>query len=221
MKIIHIMFILILFSTTSYAFGWGAWGGAVQGTGQSVSQGIENSLQLKEMQMMEEQRQQPEQQRFDDEQLHAIEYYNEAIRLQTNDAEAYYNRGLANHKLHQYQCAIEDFNEAIRLKPDYANAYNNRGVAYFMQGNNELGCSDAQKACSLGKCKALGWAKEKGYCPVPAPAPAPAPASAPEPASVPAPAPAPASAPEPASVPVPAPAPVSAPEPASVPVPAK
>jgi tetratricopeptide (TPR) repeat protein len=166
MKIIHIMLILILFSTTSYAVGWGAWGGAAQGTGQSVSQGIgqgiANSLQLKEMQMMEEQRQQPEQQRFDDEQLHVIEYYN----------------------------------EAIRLKPDYAEAYNNRGLAYLLQGNYELGCRDAQKGCELGYCKALEWAKGKGYCPTSAPEPQPhsypateqAPAPAPEQAPAPAPA---------------------------------
>jgi len=50
------------------------------------------------------------------------------------------------------------------LKQDYAKAYNNRGVAYLSQGNNELGCPDAQKACALGNCKALEWAKGKGFC---------------------------------------------------------
>jgi tetratricopeptide (TPR) repeat protein len=94
----------------------------------------------------------------------AIEDYNEAIRLKTDDAVAYNNRGVAYKNLGQYQRAIEDYNQAIRLQPDDADAYNNRGAAYFIQGNNNLGCRDAQKACPLGDCKALDWAKGKGYC---------------------------------------------------------
>ena len=66
--------------------------------------------------------------------------------------------------LGQYQRAIEDYNEAIRIKPDYADAYYNRGVAYLLQGNKELGCPDAQKACELGNCKILEMAKSKGDC---------------------------------------------------------
>jgi protein O-mannosyl-transferase len=95
---------------------------------------------------------------------HAIEDYNEAIRLKPDYAEAYNNRGTSYDNLGQYQRAIEDFNKAINLKQDYAKAYNNRGVAYLSQGNNELGCPDAQKACALGNCKALEWAKGKGFC---------------------------------------------------------
>jgi protein O-mannosyl-transferase len=94
----------------------------------------------------------------------AIEDCKEAIRLNPNYAEAYYNWGFASLKLGQYQQAIENFNKAISLKQDYAKAYNNRGVAYLSQGNNELGCPDAQKACALGNCKALEWAKGKGFC---------------------------------------------------------
>jgi len=95
---------------------------------------------------------------------HAIEDYNEAIRLKPDFAPAYINRGLAYANQGQYQRAIEDFTKAINLKQDYAKAYNNRGVAYLSQGNNELGCPDAQKACALGNCKALEWAKGKGFC---------------------------------------------------------
>jgi hypothetical protein len=50
------------------------------------------------------------------------------------------------------------------LKPDDANAYNNKGVTYLLQGKKNLGCRDAQKACALGNCKALEWAKGEGYC---------------------------------------------------------
>jgi tetratricopeptide (TPR) repeat protein len=94
----------------------------------------------------------------------AIEDYSQAIRLKPDHADAYYNMGNDYSYLKQYQRAIDGLNDAIRLKPDYANAYNNRGLAYFMLDNIELGCHDAQKACSLGVCKTLELVKGKGYC---------------------------------------------------------
>ena len=94
----------------------------------------------------------------------AIEYLNNAIKLQPNNAETYFKRGAAHVNLGQYHQAFEDFNKAIGLKQDYAYAYNNRGIIYLMQGNKELGCRDAQKACVLGICKSLELAKAKGLC---------------------------------------------------------
>ena len=61
--------------------------------------------------------------------------------------------------------AIEYLNNAIKLKPDYVEAYNNRGVTYLLQGNNNLVCRDAQKACVLGDCKLLDLIKCKSLCP--------------------------------------------------------
>ena len=94
----------------------------------------------------------------------AIEDYTKVISLKPNHIKAYYNLGTAYAKLSQYQLAIEEFNTAIRLQPDYTLAYNGRATVYLIQGNNELGCSDAQKACVLGNCKALEIAKSIGYC---------------------------------------------------------
>jgi tetratricopeptide (TPR) repeat protein len=97
----------------------------------------------------------------------AIEDYNEAIRLKPTYAVAYYKRGFAYNNLEQYQRAIENLNEAIRLKPDYALAYFCRGGAYLAQGNNNLFCRDAKKACelgSLGGCSVFEYARGKGNC---------------------------------------------------------
>jgi tetratricopeptide (TPR) repeat protein len=94
----------------------------------------------------------------------AVDDFNEAIRLKPDYADAYNNRGGAYFKLRRYQLAVKDFNEAIRLKPDYADAYNNRGGTYFNQGNKKPGCYDAQRACKLGNCIALQWAKKRNYC---------------------------------------------------------
>jgi FOG: TPR repeat len=94
----------------------------------------------------------------------AIGDCNKTIRLKPDDVAAFFNRGVAYGELGKYQRAIDDFNETIRLKPDHAEAYYNRGIAYLLQSNNKLGCGDAQKACALGNCKALEWAKDKGLC---------------------------------------------------------
>ncbi|MCX5807075.1 MAG: tetratricopeptide repeat protein [Proteobacteria bacterium] len=95
----------------------------------------------------------------------AIEDYNKAISLRPDYADYYNNRGNTYAEIGQYQHAFEDFNKAIHLRPDYAGAYyDNRGMTYFKQGNKELGCRDARKACELGNCKALEVAKGKGDC---------------------------------------------------------
>lgn len=94
----------------------------------------------------------------------AIKDYDEAIRLQPDLAYAYSFRGNAYHNLGQYQRAIEDYNKAIKLRPDLASAYAKRGLAYLMQGNNNLGCLDVQKACAWGYCEVLEWLKVNGRC---------------------------------------------------------
>jgi len=94
---------------------------------------------------------------------------NEALRLGRLASDGnmhfeYLARGIAYFELGQYQRAIEDYTEAIRLMPDFDRAYNNRGLAYLLQNNTNFGCRDAQKACALGDCKVLEYAKNKGLC---------------------------------------------------------
>ncbi len=94
----------------------------------------------------------------------AVDDFNEAIRLKPDHADAYNNRGGCYFKLRLYQSAIDDFNKAIRLKPDDADAYNNLSGVILRRDNKESGCYNAQKACHLGNCKALEWAKSRKYC---------------------------------------------------------
>jgi tetratricopeptide (TPR) repeat protein len=59
--------------------------------------------------------------------------YDEAIRLDPNFVEAYFNRGI-NHRVRgQTDEAIRDFTEALRLNPKFAPAYVNRGAIYARQ----------------------------------------------------------------------------------------
>ena len=94
----------------------------------------------------------------------AIEDYDKSINIKPDFADAYNNRGNVYAKLGQYQHAVEDYNKAIQMKPNFALAYSNYGAVYFLQGNNNLGCRYAQKACTLGVCCALKKAKNDGKC---------------------------------------------------------
>jgi tetratricopeptide (TPR) repeat protein len=79
----------------------------------------------------------------------AIEYLNNAIKLQPDYADAYLSRGIAYDNLRQHQRAVEDFNEAIRLKPDLAYAYNNRGNVYRQIGQHQRAIEDFNEAIRL------------------------------------------------------------------------
>lgn len=94
----------------------------------------------------------------------AIEDYDQTIRLKPDCAGAYISRGIAYAGLSKYEQAIKEFNMTLRLNADDTNAYHNRSLVYFKQGENELGCRDAYKACELGNCSALDLAKFKGLC---------------------------------------------------------
>jgi tetratricopeptide (TPR) repeat protein len=79
----------------------------------------------------------------------AIEYLNNDIKLQPNNAENYAKRGNVYYSLGQSQQALEDFNKAIGLKQDYAEAYNNRGGAYINLGQYQQAIEDFNKAIGL------------------------------------------------------------------------
>ena len=53
----------------------------------------------------------------------------EAIALNSSNSSYYSNRGLALHKLNQFDAAVACYDQAIAIKPDYAEAYLNRGLA--------------------------------------------------------------------------------------------
>jgi predicted TPR repeat methyltransferase len=68
--------------------------------------------------------------------------YDQAIELQPDYAQAYYNRGVALTKLGQLEAAVDSYNRAIQIQPDYAEAYYNRGKTL-----NDLGKLVEAVAC--------------------------------------------------------------------------
>jgi protein O-mannosyl-transferase len=93
-----------------------------------------------------------------------FELFNHALRVTKDNYIAHMNLGIDLSDKRKFGEAIVQYNQAIRIKPDYVDAYNNRGYNYLIQGNKNLGCPDAQKACALGNCKLLELAKAKGDC---------------------------------------------------------
>ena len=79
----------------------------------------------------------------------AIADYREAIRINPNDANIYYNRGTAKYHLGQYEFAITDFDEAIRINQDDARFYNNRGLANNHLGEYESAIADFNEAIRI------------------------------------------------------------------------
>ena len=72
----------------------------------------------------------------------ALEYLNKAISIDSNYADAYYNRGLTWIIRDNYDQAISDFNKAIELNPGYADAYSSRGITWHIKGNYDQAVSD-------------------------------------------------------------------------------
>jgi len=77
-------------------------------------------------------------------------FYNEAIRIDPNDAKAYFSRGCSYMFSDEYNKAIDDLTEAIRLDPDYARVYFVRGNTYLSVGQHEQAIDDFTEVIKLG-----------------------------------------------------------------------
>ncbi len=81
-----------------------------------------------------------------DEEIHC---YTEAIGIEPNFSEAYYNRGIARYNKGNLNGAITDYTEAIRLKSDNAESYQNRGLARSDKGDLDGAIKDYTEAIRL------------------------------------------------------------------------
>ncbi len=79
----------------------------------------------------------------------AIADFNEAIRLNRNDVNAYINRGFAHHRLRNLNAAADDYTKAIELNKNSAEAHSNLSHVRFDQGNFSEAAKLAQRALEL------------------------------------------------------------------------
>ena len=80
----------------------------------------------------------------------AIAEYSEAIRLNPQLVQAYFNRAISYAELRQYRLAIDDYDQAISIDPDLALAYANRAIAYTGLGEDREAQRSMAKAVELG-----------------------------------------------------------------------
>ena len=79
----------------------------------------------------------------------ALQYYTEAIELNPDYAEAYYQRGVIYSEMHQYEKAIENFNKAIQILPNYGAAYHYRGRSYYFLKDFKKALEDLNKVIKI------------------------------------------------------------------------
>ncbi len=79
----------------------------------------------------------------------AICEFDQVLRLNPDHAEAFYNRGLLQHRLGHAQAACRDYAEAIRVNPRKANAFLHRGLTRFELGDKFGAISDFNETLRL------------------------------------------------------------------------
>ena len=88
---------------------------------------------------------------------HAIQDYDQTVRLNPSLANAFYGRGWAYEHKDDYNHAIQDFNQALRLNPDLAIAVRERGLAYTHKGDYEQAIRDYTEALRLNQSDPIGF----------------------------------------------------------------
>lgn len=81
----------------------------------------------------------------------AMEHYQEAARLNPENAQAVYGIAVVLMNKGRYPEAIEQLDKVIAIKADYADAYYNRGQCHFYLGDRYTACDDWTIADSLGR----------------------------------------------------------------------
>ncbi|GAB3646313.1 hypothetical protein GCM10028791_06280 [Echinicola sediminis] len=79
----------------------------------------------------------------------AVDFYNEALQLDPDYSDAYYNKGVAYSHLSKLDQAISNFSKAIELNKEYADAFYQRSLAYLDNGENYKALSDAEQLTAL------------------------------------------------------------------------
>ena len=79
----------------------------------------------------------------------AIADYTQAITINPQYADAYYNRGVAKSALGDKAGAIADYNQAITINPQDAKTYYNRGNAKFVLGDKAGAIADYNQAITI------------------------------------------------------------------------
>jgi tetratricopeptide (TPR) repeat protein len=87
----------------------------------------------------------------------ALTDYQEAMRVDPSNAQAYYGRGLVWEEKKNYDRAIADFSEAIRRDPKHANAYFYRAFTWRKKDDLDRALADYAEAIRLDPKDTAGY----------------------------------------------------------------
>jgi tetratricopeptide (TPR) repeat protein len=80
----------------------------------------------------------------------AIRELTEAIRYDSQNPNAWENRGNTYYAMKRYDDAIKDYSQAIKLAPHLGRMYGSRANAYEKSGKTELAAKDRKQATVAG-----------------------------------------------------------------------
>lgn len=87
----------------------------------------------------------------------AIASYDEAVRIQPDYHQAWYNRGIALGNLRRYEAAIASYEQALKIKPDFHEAWNNRGNLLINLGRYEAAIGSYEEVLKIQPNLHLLW----------------------------------------------------------------
>lgn len=85
--------------------------------------------------------------------------YTQAIEIDPQFAQAYFNRGNIYFFQKNYRSALSDYDKAIQTDPYFGDAYFNRGLVLALTGETQRGIADLSKAGELGVISAYNLIK--------------------------------------------------------------
>jgi len=89
--------------------------------------------------------------------LRALTYFSENLRLHPHDAECYVDRANSYFVSRSWDFAVKDYSMALDLQPQNPDAWLNIGIARLSMGNREDACFDFRKAFGQGNKKAAEY----------------------------------------------------------------
>ncbi|MBD2503090.1 tetratricopeptide repeat protein [Anabaena azotica] len=87
----------------------------------------------------------------------AIAYYEQAVKIQANDAVAWFKLGLTLAKLKRFKDAIKSYNQAIKIQPDYHQAWCDLGVAFGNIRRHKEAFAAFDKATQVKPDDGVAW----------------------------------------------------------------
>lgn len=94
----------------------------------------------------------------------ALEHAGDAVKHAPDYARAFDAKGAVQLRQRLPGLAADAFSRAIELSPANSAYRMHRGSAYLLLNNEKGMCEDFDKACNLGDCGGIDWARKMGKC---------------------------------------------------------